>query len=133
MIIGPFSPEFVADTGMAEQLANIGIMLLMFGVGLHFSLDDLIAVRKIALPGALVQITVATLLGGTLAIWWGWGLGGALVFGLACRSRARWCCCALWTAWVFSNRSPAALQCVGCWWRTLRWCSCWCCCRRYRA
>lgn len=83
VIIGPFTPGFVADAGIAAQLAEIGVMLLMFGVGLHFSLDDLLAVRKIALPGALVQMVVATLLGGALATWWGWSLGGALVFGLA--------------------------------------------------
>ena len=83
VILGPFTPGFVADTGIAAQLAEIGVMLLMFGVGLHFSLDDLLAVRKIAVPGALVQIGVATLLGGALATWWGWHLGAALVFGLA--------------------------------------------------
>ena len=83
VILGPFTPGFVADSGIASQLAEIGVMLLMFGVGLHFSLDDLLAVRKIAVPGALVQIGVATLLGGALATWWGWHLGAALVFGLA--------------------------------------------------
>ena len=83
VILGPFTPGFVADSGIAAQLAEIGVMLLMFGVGLHFSLDDLLAVRKIAVPGALVQIGVATLLGGALATWWGWHLGAALVFGLA--------------------------------------------------
>jgi CPA2 family monovalent cation:H+ antiporter-2 len=83
VILGPFTPGFVADMEIAAQLAEIGVMLLMFGVGLHFSLDDLMAVRKIAVPGALVQIGVATLLGGTLAVWWGWHLGAALVFGLA--------------------------------------------------
>ncbi|WP_375574774.1 YbaL family putative K(+) efflux transporter [Paracidovorax oryzae] len=81
--IGPYTPGFVADGAMASQLAEIGVMLLMFGVGLHFSLGDLLAVRKIALPGAIVQMAVATLLGVGLATWWGWGLGGALVFGLA--------------------------------------------------
>lgn len=83
VIIGPFTPGFVADAAIAAQLAEIGVMLLMFGVGLHFSLDDLLAVRKIALPGALVQIAVATLLGAGLATWWGWSIGEALVFGLA--------------------------------------------------
>jgi CPA2 family monovalent cation:H+ antiporter-2 len=83
VILGPFTPGFVADANIAAQLAEIGVMLLMFGVGLHFSLDDLLAVRKIALPGALVQIVVATLLGAALATWWGWSPGGALVFGLA--------------------------------------------------
>jgi len=83
VIIGPFTPGFVADAGIAAQLAEIGVMLLMFGVGLHFSLDELLAVRKIAVPGALVQIAVATLLGAGLAAWWGWSAGAALVFGLA--------------------------------------------------
>jgi CPA2 family monovalent cation:H+ antiporter-2 len=83
VILGPFTPGFVADMEIAAQLAEIGVMLLMFGVGLHFSLDDLMAVRKIAVPGALVQIAVATVLGGALAMWWGWHLGAALVFGLA--------------------------------------------------
>src|SRR5687767_5496225 len=83
VILGPFTPGFVADAHIAAQLAEIGVMLLMFGVGLHFSLDDLLAVRKIAVPGALVQIAVATLLGGALAIGWGWQPGVALVFGLA--------------------------------------------------
>jgi len=83
VIIGPFTPGFVADAGIASQLAEIGVMLLMFGVGLHFSLDDLLAVRKIAVPGAVVQMAVATALGMGLAHWWGWNLGGALVFGLS--------------------------------------------------
>src|SRR6478672_10371778 len=83
IIIGPATPGFVADVELSNQLAEIGVMLLMFGVGLHFSLDDLLTVRKIAVPGALVQIAVATLLGGGLAIWWGWSVGAALVFGLA--------------------------------------------------
>ncbi len=83
VILGPFTPGFVADASIAAQLAEIGVMLLMFGVGLHFSLDDLLAVRKIAVPGAIVQMAVATLLGGALATWWGWSVGGALVFGLA--------------------------------------------------
>ena len=63
MLIGPFTPGFVADTGLAAQLAEIGVMLLMFGVGLHFSLDDLLEVRAIALPGAVLQIAVATAMG----------------------------------------------------------------------
>ena len=81
--IGPFTPGFVADAASASQLAEIGVMLLMFGVGLHFSWGDLLAVRKIAVPGAVVQMMVATSLGMALALWWGWGMGGALVFGLA--------------------------------------------------
>ena len=80
--IGPATPGFVADLGIASQLAEIGVMLLMFGVGLHFSLGDLLAVRRIAVPGAVVQMAVATALGAGLAAAWGWSWGGALVFGL---------------------------------------------------
>lgn len=83
IVIGPATPGFVADVQIASQLSEIGVMLLMFGVGLHFSLADLMAVRRIALPGAVVQIGVATLMGWGLAHWWGWSLGGGLVFGLA--------------------------------------------------
>lgn len=83
VMIGPYTPGFVADIQLASQLAEIGVMLLMFGVGLHFSLDDLLAVRKIAIPGALVQIATATLLGIGTAILWGWRFDAALVFGLA--------------------------------------------------
>ena len=83
VIIGPATPGFVADVHLASQLAEIGVMLLMFGVGLHFSLDDLLEVKGIALPGAVLQITVATLLGMGLTHLWGWDLGAGLVFGLA--------------------------------------------------
>ena len=80
--IGPATPGFVADVGIAAQLSEIGVMLLMFGVGLHFSLKDLMAVMRIALPGAVVQMAAATALGMGLAMWWGWPAGQALVFGL---------------------------------------------------
>lgn len=83
ILIGPFTPGYVADTSIAGELAEIGVMLLMFGVGLHFSLEDLLEVKKIALPGAVLQIAVATALGTAVALYWGWGLGGAIVFGLA--------------------------------------------------
>jgi CPA2 family monovalent cation:H+ antiporter-2 len=83
IIIGPATPGFVADVDLAGQLAEIGVMLLMFGVGLHFSLGDLLAVRKIALPGAILQVAVATALGMAVAAMWGWSLGEGLVFGLA--------------------------------------------------
>ena len=83
MLIGPHTPGFVADAGLAAQLAEIGVMLLMFGVGLHLSVDDLLTVRKIALPGAVVQIAVATALGTGVAHLWGWPLGAGIVFGLA--------------------------------------------------
>ncbi|CAL93529.1 YbaL family putative K(+) efflux transporter [Azoarcus olearius] len=83
ILIGPATPGFVADVGIAGQLAEIGVMLLMFGVGLHFSLEDLLAVRRIALPGAVVQMAVATLLGMGMAALWGWNLGAGLIFGLS--------------------------------------------------
>ena len=83
ILIGPHTRGFVADVALAGQLAEIGVMLLMFGVGLHFSLDDLASVRAIALPGAIVQILVATGLGTLTAMFWGWSFGAGLVFGLA--------------------------------------------------
>jgi CPA2 family monovalent cation:H+ antiporter-2 len=81
--VGPFTPGFVADQALAAELSEIGVILLMFGVGLHFSLGDLLAVRAIAIPGAAVQITIATLLGMLLAWLIGWPIGEGLVFGLA--------------------------------------------------
>ncbi|MGH8729776.1 MAG: cation:proton antiporter, partial [Burkholderiales bacterium] len=83
VIIGPATPGFVADLELSRQLAEIGVMLLMFGVGLHFSLDDLLAVRRIALPGAVAQIAVATALGMAVTTLWGWSFGAGIVFGLA--------------------------------------------------
>ncbi len=83
VLVGPFTPGYVADQGLANQLAEIGVILLMFGVGLHFSLKDLLSVRAIAIPGAVVQIASATLLGMGLAWLMGWSIGGGIVFGLA--------------------------------------------------
>ncbi|HEX2242881.1 MAG TPA: cation:proton antiporter, partial [Gammaproteobacteria bacterium] len=83
VLIGPATPGFVANPELSLQLAEIGVMLLMFGVGLHFSLDDLLAVRRIALPGAIVQIVIATELGMAVTSLWGWSLGAGIVFGLA--------------------------------------------------
>jgi CPA2 family monovalent cation:H+ antiporter-2 len=83
ILIGPTTPGFVADVQIASQLSEIGVMLLMFGVGLHFSLNDLLAVKRIAVPGAVVQMGLATVLGMSLAWWWGWSLGGGLIFGLS--------------------------------------------------
>src|SRR5262245_50367459 len=82
IVIGPATPGFVADIELSQQLAEIGVMLLMFGVGLHFSIDDLLAVRRIAVPGAIGQIAVATTIGACLAYFWGWSLGAGFVFGL---------------------------------------------------
>lgn len=83
IVLGPAIPGITADAAIATELAEIGVMLLMFGVGLHFSLDDLMAVKRIALPGAVVQMAVATLLGMMLASWWGWDMGAGLVLGLS--------------------------------------------------
>lgn len=83
ILIGPSTPGFVADVHLASQLSEIGVMLLMFGVGLHFSLNDLFAVKRIALPGAIVQMSLATVLGMTIAWWWGWHWGTGLIFGLS--------------------------------------------------
>ena len=81
--IGPFTPGFVADQGVANQLAEIGVILLMFGVGLHFSLEDLLSVRAIAIPGAIAQAAVAAPLGMAVGWWQGWTPGAGLVFGIA--------------------------------------------------
>jgi CPA2 family monovalent cation:H+ antiporter-2 len=84
VLIGPHTPGFVGDVHLAQQLSEVGVMLLMFGVGLHFSVHDLVSVKGIALPGALVQMAAATAMGAALAHgWWGWTMSAALVFGLA--------------------------------------------------
>lgn len=83
ILIGPATPGFVADVSIASQLSEIGVMLLMFGVGLHFSINDLMSVKRIALPGAVIQMTISTVLGMLLANWWGWTFGESLIFGLA--------------------------------------------------
>jgi CPA2 family monovalent cation:H+ antiporter-2 len=83
VLVGPFTPGFVADQGLASELAEIGVILLMFGVGLHFSVKDLLSVKSIAVPGALLQMTFGTLLGLGLARWMGWSLAAGLVYGLA--------------------------------------------------
>ncbi len=83
VVIGPFTPGYVADQSISAELAELGVILLMFGVGLHFSLRDLMSVRRIAIPGALAQIAAATLCGVALAWTLGWGLGAGLIFGLS--------------------------------------------------
>jgi monovalent cation:H+ antiporter-2, CPA2 family len=82
IIIGPYTPGFVGDINLLTQLAEIGVMLLMFGIGLHFSFDDLLSVKRLAIPGAIGQIIVATTMGAMLAKYWGWDWVPALVFGL---------------------------------------------------
>ena len=83
IVIGPFTPGFVGDTHTIQQLAELGVILLMFGVGLHFSLNDLWKVRAIAIPGALGQMALATLLGFGISQAWGWTPTAGLVLGLA--------------------------------------------------
>jgi monovalent cation:H+ antiporter-2, CPA2 family len=83
VLVGPFTPGFVADVRLAEQLSEIGVVLLMFGVGLHFHAEDLLRARKVAIPGALVQIAVASGLGVVVARAFGWSFGAGVVFGLA--------------------------------------------------
>ena len=82
VLLGRFMPDLVASAAIAGQLADIGVILLMFGVGLHFSVADLMAVRRIVLFGAVAQIVVATAAGTALAMLWGWTLGASLVLGL---------------------------------------------------
>jgi len=83
VLVGPYTPGFVADMELASQLAEIGVILLMFGVGMHFSIKDLLSVKAIAIPGALAQIGIATLMGAGLSYMLGWKLGAGIVFGLA--------------------------------------------------
>lgn len=83
VVLGPFTPGYVADLEIAAELAELGIVLLMFGVGLHFSLNDLLSVRRIAVPGAIVQVAVATVSGLGLAMLMGWSIGAGLLFGLS--------------------------------------------------
>ncbi len=83
ILIGPFTPGFVANAEIAAELSEVGIVLLMFGVGLHFSIKDLLAVKNIAVPGAIAQIAVATGLGTLAALFWGWPLESGILLGLA--------------------------------------------------
>jgi CPA2 family monovalent cation:H+ antiporter-2 len=82
VVVGPFTPGYVADSGLA-QMSEIGVILLMFGVGLHFSFRDLLAVRRVVVPGALLQTTLTTALGAWIGHLWGWGWGGGIVLGLS--------------------------------------------------
>ena len=83
LVVGPYTPGFVADQNLAEQLAEVGVILLMFGVGLQFHIEELLAVRKVAIPGAIVQSAVATGLGVLVARFAGWPLSAGIVFGIA--------------------------------------------------
>src|SRR5688500_7684832 len=83
ILVGPYSPGFTADIEIAGQLAEIGVIMLMFGVGLHFSLADLLSVKRVAIPGAVGRIAIVTAFGAVVARLWGWPLAEGLVFGLA--------------------------------------------------
>ncbi|STR41172.1 Potassium/proton antiporter RosB [Klebsiella michiganensis] len=96
VLAGPFTPGFVADTKLAPELAELGVILLMFGVGLHFSLKDLMAVKAIAIPGAIAQIAVATLLGMALSAMLGWSLMTGSFLVCVFLPPVPWCCCARW-------------------------------------
>ena len=111
--VGPYTPGFVGDAHLAAQLAEIGVILLMFGVGLHFSISDLLEVRAIAIPGAIFQIAVATGSGLGLALLWGWTVGAGWSWGWPCRSPARWCCCVRWSSATHSTQSTAVLRLAG--------------------
>ena len=127
VVIGPFTPGFVADQTIANELSEIGVILLMFGVGLQFSLEELLSVRAIAVPGALVQIAVATALGAGLR------MAARLVArrrasssASRCRSPAPSWCCAPCRSGACSTPSAAASRSAGWWSRTSQWCWCWC-------
>ncbi|HET7375023.1 MAG TPA: cation:proton antiporter [Gemmatimonadaceae bacterium] len=83
VVVGPFTPGYVADAGLAQQFASLGVILLMFGVGLRFSLSELAGLRGVVVPAALTQTTITTSLGTALGVAWGWGAGGGLVLGLS--------------------------------------------------
>jgi monovalent cation:H+ antiporter-2, CPA2 family len=130
ILVGPFTPGYVADQGIANELAEIGVILLMFGVGLHFSLEDLLSVRAIAIPGAIVQIASATALGMALAWWLGWSLGAGFVFGLALSVASTVVLLRAMQDVACSKPNAGASRWAGSSSRIWRWSSRWCCCRR---
>ena len=114
IIISPATPGFVGDVNIASELSEIGVMLLMFGVGLHFSMSDLIRVKNIAVPGAILQMGLATCLGAVLAHFWGWPWGQALSSACVSRALPRLCFLKDWKAAVFWRVATAKLRSVGC-------------------
>ena len=131
VMVGPYTPGFEADPALASELAEIGVILLMFGVGLHFSLKDLLSVARIAVPGAIGQIVVATLMGAGLCPGrWAGRTWRASSSALPCRSPARSCWCAPCRTITSSRRRAGASRSAGWWSRTSPWCWRWCCCRR---
>jgi CPA2 family monovalent cation:H+ antiporter-2 len=129
VIIGPFTPGFVADQAIANELSEIGIILLMFGVGLQFSLHELLSVRAIALPGALLQIAVATALGAALAWLLGWPPGAMLVFGVALSVASTVVVLRTLQERRLLDTNADISRSAGWWSRTSQWSCSWCCCR----
>ena len=113
VVAGPFTPGVVADQSLAPQLAELGVILLMFGVGLHFSMKELLAVKAIAIPGAIGQIALATLMGMGLAWLLGWDWGPGLYSAWRSRWRARWCCSRRWKIAVSTPRTKATSPSAG--------------------
>ena len=115
VVIGPATPGFVADLDLAPELAEIGVILLMFGVGLHFSLEDLLAVRAIAIPGAIVADRASRRCSAPALGCAAWAGRSARAWCSAwrCRSRARWCCCARWRSGACSRPNAAGSRSAG--------------------
>ena len=131
MCVGPFSPGFVADSSAANQFAEIGIILLMFGIGLHFHIKDLLAVKNIAIPGAVTQILITTLFSMFLAHLFGWGWGAGVVFGIAISVASTVVLTRVSQKTTICTLQQAIWQLDG---LLLRICSqflCWCFCRRF--
>jgi Kef-type K+ transport system, predicted NAD-binding component len=125
ILISPNTPGVVGDVHLANQLAELGVMFLMFGVGMHFSLNDLMQVRRIALPGAVLQIAVATLLGVGVSMLWGWNFGSALIFGLSLSCASTVVLLKAWVIVACSNPLTGKLQSAGFWLKIWSWCWHW--------
>lgn len=126
LLVGPYTPGFVADRALANQLAEFGVILLMFGVGLHFRIEDLLAVKKVAVLGAICQSTVATVLGTLAARAFGWSWLAGAVYGLAISVAAPWFSPACWPTTTSSIPAPAGSPSDGWWWKTSSPFWCWC-------
>lgn len=113
VVLGPFTPGFVADAGLAGQLAEIGVILLMFGVGLHFSVKDLLSVRAVAVPGAILATGIAAVTGWALAAWPAGTTAPASCSAWRCRSPRPWWSCARWPNTICSTPTAAASRWAG--------------------